>query len=292
MFTHILVPLDGSKLAEMALIPAINITKAMRPKLTLLRVVPQFAILAADPTLYEEMNRMGEEESLSYLRSIAEEMDASTPVEVAGESGQPADVIINYAESMGVDLILMSSHGRSGISRWVFGSVAEHVMRKAPCSTAIVNARADQTLPEQTKVLIPLDGSKLAEQALQPGSSLAMAFGAELHLLRIIPSAHQVLETGSMKSVFDEVEKNELIEAEAYLKEKESEISNSHPKIVVEIEKGSTADNIINYAVEHEIGMIVMSSHGRSGFKRLVYGSVAEKVLRGACCTTMIIRDQ
>ncbi len=291
MFKDILVPLDGSKLAERALLPAVSITKALSGKLTLLRVVPQFALLAADPTLYEEMNRMGEEESLSYLRSKVDELDLDFPVEVVGESGHPADVIIRYAETHGIDLIMMSSHGRSGINRWVYGSVAERVLRRGPCTTAIINARADIPSRDNKKILIPLDGSELAERALKPGRRLASAIAAELHLLRVTSTAHQILETNSMKPVFDGIEADELKEAESYLHELESDISDPKTVKIVEIEKGSVAENIVDYAAENEIDMIIMSSHGRTGLSRWVYGSVAEKVLRSACCTTMIIRD-
>jgi len=292
MFENIMVPLDGSLLAERALSPAANIAEAMQAKLTLLRVVPQFALLAADPTLYEEMNRMGEDESLSYLRSKAGELDLAIQVEVAGESGQPADVIIRYAETHGIDLIMMSSHGRSGLNRWIYGSVAERILRRAPCTTAIINARVAESSGEQKKILIPLDGSELAERALKTGRMLAKAIDADLYLLRVTASAHQILETVSMKPVFEGIEEQEFREAEAYLQEKKSETPDFHTVIDVETEKGTVAENIVDYAAEHEIGMIVMSSHGRTGLKRWVYGSVAEKVLRSACCTTMIIRDQ
>ena len=292
MFSHILVPLDGSALAERALMPAASIAEAMSAKLTLLRVVPQFAILAADPMLYEEMNRLGEEESIAYLRSKADDLDLAIPAEVACETGQPADTIIRYAESHGIDLIMMSSHGRSGLNRWVYGSVAERVLRQAPCATSIINAR---TVPEKHacgSILVPLDGSELAEQALEPGRILADAMKADLHLLRIATSAHQMLETNSMKDLFDGIEDMELQDAEAYLQTKYANAPDEHVFFEVKIAEGTVAASIVDYAEKNGIDMIVMSSHGRTGLQRWVYGSVAEKVLRSACCATMIVRDR
>lgn len=291
MFKNILVPLDGSALAERALLPAATIAEAMQGKLTLLRVVPQFALLAADPTLYEEMNRMGEEESLSYLRAKVEQLDLEIPVEVVGENGQPANAIIRFAEACNIDLIVMSSHGRSGVNRWVYGSVAERVLRRAPCTTAILNARAGRDWPEKSKILIPLDGSELAELALRPGKVLAKAIDADLHLLCVISSERRMLDTESMKLVFDGIDEKGLIDAQAYLQELAETNNDIQIQSSVELEKDTVADSIVDYAVEHEISIIVMSSHGRTGFSRWVYGSVAEKVLRSACCTTMIIRD-
>ena len=292
MFKHILVPLDGSILAERILGPAASIAEAMSAKLTLLRVVPQFAILAADPMLYEEMNRLGEEESISYLRSQADALGLSVPIDVTSDVGQPADTIIQFAEDHDVDLIMISSHGRSGLNRWVYGSVAERVLRQAPCATSIINARVVHELPQRRKILVPLDGSDLAERALKPGKQLAFALGADLHLLRVTTSAHQMMETSSMREVFDEIEDKEALEAEAYLESKTSDAPEGHVFFEVAVTKGTVAETILDYAAEHQIDMIVMSSHGRTGLQRWVYGSVAEKVLRSACCATTIIREK
>ena len=292
MFKNILVPLDGSTLAERAMPPAVSIAQAMSAKLTLLRVVPQFAILAADPMLYEEMNRLGEEEAYAYLRTQADYLDLAALVEVTCETGQPADTMIRYVERHGIDLIVMSSHGRSGLNRWVYGSVAERVLRQAPCATSIINAR---TVPEEQgckSILVPLDGSELAEQALEPGRVLAAAMGADLHLLRITTPAHQMLETSSMKEVFDEIEDKETQDAQAYLRAMYADTPDEHVYIKVEVAQGSVAAGIIDYVEKNAIDMIVMSSHGRTGLQRWVYGSVAEKVLRSACCATMIMRGR
>jgi nucleotide-binding universal stress UspA family protein len=291
MFKNILVPLDGSTLAERALLPAASIAQAMSAKLTLLRVVPQFAILAADPMLYEEMNRLGEEESFAYLRAKADDLDLATSVEVACETGQPADTVIRYVERHSIDLIMMSSHGRSGLNRWVYGSVAERVLRQAPCATSIINARTVSEERPCKSILVPLDGSELAEQALEPGRTLAAALGADLHLLRITTDAHQMLETSSMKEVFDGIEDKEMQDAEAYLQAMYADTPDEHVFFKVEAAQGSVAAGIIDYVEKNAIDMIIMSSHGRTGLRRWVYGSVAEKVLRSACCATMIIRE-
>ena len=292
MFKHILVPLDGSLLAERTLALAANIVEEMSAKLTLLRVVPQFAILAADPMVYEEMNRLGDEESLSYLRSKADALDLSVSIDVFSETGQPADTIIRFAEEHDVDLIMISSHGRSGLNRWVYGSVAERVLRQSPCATLIINARVVHDVPQCKKILVPLDGSDIAERALEPGKQLAAALGSDLHLLRVTTYAHQMMETSSMKGALDDIEEREVQEAEAYLKSKYSDEPDLQIYFKVDVAKGTVAESIVNYAAEHQINLIVMSSHGRTGLQRWVYGSVAEKVLRSACCATMIIRDK
>lgn len=291
MFKHVLVPLDGSVLAERALNPAISIAEALSARMTLLRVVPQFAILTADPTLYEEMNRLGGDESLAYLRSKVQELGLEFPIEVACEIGQPADSIVQFAEEHDVDLIVMSSHGRSGLNRWVYGSVAERVLRQGACATAIINARAANELTEHSKILVPLDGSALAESAVTPAEQLVRALEGKLYLLRVITPAHQTLETASMREVFDDIEQQEVEEADAYLRSKCSGFSEDQVVCEVLSGEGTVAETIIEYGAEQQVDLIVMSSHGRTGLQRWVFGSVAEKVLRGACCATMIIRD-
>jgi nucleotide-binding universal stress UspA family protein len=237
------------------------------------------------------MNRLGEDEALSYLRTKADDLGLDSPVEVFCESGQPADGIILFMEDNAVDLVIMSSHGRSGLSRWVYGSVAERVLRQGPCATTIVNARASDDLPDPVNILIPLDGSELAEHALEAGKQLAIALGANLHLLRVISSAHQLLETSSMTEVFNEIEDKEMQEAAEYLDGVRWNLGLGEEKVAISTAKGSPAEEIFQYSADNGIDLIIMSSHGRTGLQRWVYGSVAEKVLRGACCATMIVRD-
>lgn len=291
MFRTILVPLDGSPLAERALQSAVAIADGLEAKLILLRVVPQFTILAADPNLYAEMRRLGEDETIAYLRSVEEALPPRVQVEVACEDGPAGDAIVKYAGSHNVDLIIMSSHGRSGVTRWVYGSVAEQVLRQAPCATMVTCANSEVPLLKYRRILVPLDGSELAEEAIDPALILARALEAELYLLRVTQSAHAMMETVSMAEVFDQIHEQEVAEAESYLQQKYGNLPNDHVFFEVLTAANSVADTIIDYTATHRIDLIVMSSHGRTGWRRLVYGSVAEKVLRGACCATLIVRS-
>lgn len=292
MFEKILVPLDGSTLAERALWPAVTIAKAMRARLVLMQVVSQIPLVVADPQLYDEMNRMGEEGALAYLRSVSANCPAQVQVELVVDSGSPADALLDYAEQNSVDLIVMSSHGRSGVSRWVYGSVAEKMLRSAPCAVGVICARTETEMFSHKRILVPLDGSPLAEMALQPALDLATAVGAEVHLLRVTLPAHVMMETASMREVFTQIAVEERVEAETYLQSKYMELPNDHLFFEVIMAKESVAESIISYVREHNIDLIVMSSHGRTGISRWMYGSVAEKVLHGACCATLIIRGE
>lgn len=291
MFTKILVPLDGSALAERALPLAVQIAKGSGARMVLYRVVPYFTVLAADPLLYEEMNRLGEDEALSYLRRIRNDLLDPLSADTICEVGSAADSILQYAQDHAVDLIVMSSHGRSGFNRWVYGSVAERIMSQAPCPTLILNANQPAGQPAPEKVLVPLDGSPLAEKALAPAIELVQALDPELHLLRVTTSGHMRFETDSKDEVFAEIEDTEVVQAQDYLQEQADRLDIANVRPIVDVAKASVAEAIIDYAAKEGMDLIVMSSHGRTGLQRWVYGSVAEKVLRSACCATMIVRN-
>ena len=304
-FRNILVPLDGSGLAEKAIAPAMEIATAMSQQkdmetpvhITLLRAVSPMAMLAADPYLYDEMMRMNVDEAMAYLNAVASTM-TNLPAVVTKETinGSPADAIVQYAEEKGIDLIIMSSHGRTGSSRWVYGSVAEKVMHHATCATAIIRAHVEVTMFQNRRILVPLDGSHLAECALDPALSLAEAVGSEVYFLRVVAGQEPLPETlkpagEKMEAALGAVDALEKAEAESYLQNVYSRHDNQHHFFDVQNTNGDIADTIITYADQKNIDLIVISSHGRSGFGRWLHGSVAEKVLRGANCATLIVRD-
>lgn len=292
MFQKILVPLDGSELAEKALPLAVALAQGLQSEIRLVRMVPYFAVMAADPLLYDEINRLSEEEALSYLRDVAQRLPAQVKSAVAAEIGSAAEGILEQARKNEADLIVISSHGRSGLNRWVFGSVAERVLGHAEVPTIIVNSRCQPWDESPKKILVPLDGSDLAEEAILPAEALARALNAELHLVRVTPGAHARLETPAMAQVFADIEKKEVVEAQQYLKSKGESLHVDGVTAVVELSTDAVADAIMDYAARNKINLIVMSSHGRSGISRWMYGSVAEKVLRSACCATMVVRKR
>jgi nucleotide-binding universal stress UspA family protein len=291
MFSKILVPLDGSAMAERALTLAERFVTEGEGRLILLRVVPYFTVLAADPLLYEEMNRMGEDEALAYLRVIRNDLADPGVADIVCQVGSAADSILQYAQENDVDLIVMSSHGRSGLNRWVYGSVAERIMSQAPCPTLIINLRLDSQAAAPKKILVPLDGSELAEKAIQPALNLAQILDAQLYLLSVTTSGEVRIETAARAEAFADIESGEVMKGQDYLQALAGNLDYEHVQYDVRIASGTVAEAIIEYAAEHEMELIVMSSHGRTGLKRWVYGSVAEKVLRSACCATMIVRS-
>lgn len=290
-FKKILVPLDGSPMAERALAPACQIAQATGAELVLLRIVPPL-VLPTDPLFYEHVSQQGEDEAMAYLRRLHDsQLPADLQVHLVTQSGPVAGLILQYAQEYDCTLIVMSSHGRSGPSRWVYGSVADKVLRGACCHVLIIRAQVEEAPFTQRRLLIPLDGSELAEKALAPALTLALALSLELVLLRVVNPAHLAIETQTVKQQSDYLESHDLAETEAYLQQVRASLAEHPVAVKTEIGKGPTAETISDYAATHAVDLIVMSSHGRSGIGRWIYGSVTEKVLRGANCATLVVRD-
>lgn len=293
---RILVPLDGSPLAERALPAAITLAQAFsttnKCELHILRVVPPIMV-ALEPTLYTETIHLGEEESNAYLAAVALEYgESGVPIVPAAKTGAVAETIISYAQENDIHLIVISSHGRSGLSRWVYGSVTEKVLRQACCATLIIREQVEQVAGKFKKILVCLDGSTLAEQVLEFANSLAHCLQAELILLRVIEPANLLFDMETADQVQESVNALERGEAEAYLNALIHDLPSAENILSTYTLTGPPADTIIDFAKEQQVDLIAMSSHGRSGISRWVYGSVAEKVMRGATCATFIMRGK
>lgn len=291
---RLLVPLDGSSLAERALPPAFAIAKALstndRCAVDILRVVPPL-FLTIDPVLYAETLHLSEEEAQSYLETIAIEWStADLPITTAVTAGSVAESIIGYTQQTNINLIVMSSHGRSGLGRWVYGSVTEKVLRQGCCATLIIRQTVQPPPEIFHKILVCLDGSLLAEQVLDPIFTIARATQAEITLLRVLTPSHLAIETYAMEQLLANVEEMERDTAEAYLRQLLVKLSPEGLTITTQTAVGPAADVIIDTAANQGFDLIAMCSHGRSGISRWVYGSVTEKVLRGAACATFILR--
>ena len=289
-FKKILLPLDGSELAETALAPALALAEALAAEIVLLRVVVPLSI-KLDPDLYQRIVNRGQNEAKVYLSSI-QSRSLFSSIRLEGETvvGKAAESIIDYAHENEIDLIVMSSHGRSGIGRWVYGSVADKVLHQAACSIAIIHPQVETEPFAHKRILVPLDGSLQAERALGPALKLAQAVAAELVLLRVtimpqIP-VEPVVGWPGIESVMNAAEQ----EARIYLQRVRESLTNGRIQINAHIAASPVAESIIDAADKLQVDLIVMSSHGRSGIDRWVFGSVTEKTLRGAHCATLVIR--
>ena len=293
---RILVPLDGSPLAERALPAAITLAQAFSKtepcEVHILRVVTPIMV-ALEPTLYTETIYLGEEESKSYLAAVAlEYADSGVPLVASAETGSVAETIIYYAQENEINLIVISSHGRSGLSRWVYGSITDKVLRQSCCATMIIRQQVEKVAGTFKKILVCLDGSALAEQVLDSALPLAECSQAEIMLLRVVEPANLLFDMDTADQVQESVNAIERGEAEAYLNNLMVQLPPFSGALTARTLMGAPADTILDFAQEQHVDLIAMSSHGRSGISRWIYGSVAEKVMRGATCATLIMRGK
>jgi nucleotide-binding universal stress UspA family protein len=298
MFSKILVPLDGSDLAERALDPAIRLALAENGEIILLsipylkhmimREKAGYGFLMPDDSLDRTHREMSD--YLATLQRIKSNPNITMRSQVI--EGDEAGTIVDTAIREEADLIVMSTHGRSGFSRWMMGSVTERVLRSAPCPVLVIR-QAEKLF----RLLIPLDGSPLAETALNPGLELAKALGARVTLLQVQEQTLNVTAAtfAQMDAVMEYAsgypsEEEVVARASAYLDNLSNVYAPEEVRVNTAVVVNSAARGILEYAEANDISLIVMATHGYTGLRRWVYGSVTEKVLRGAHCAVMIIR--
>lgn len=291
-YHRILVPLDGSELAEMAMAPAVEIASVMGAEVHCLQVVTGLT-LNLDPYLSQRIINAREQMANLYLRSLRRRFDKSeVEIITSTTSGAAAKTIIDYATKEDIDLIVMSSHGQSALSRWVYGNVAVKILRRAPCDTLMIRPLGTTEPLPKKRVMVPLDGSPLSERALKPAVALASAWKLDIMLLRVSPPIFSDQDPISSHDFFDEIEEKLNEEAMAYLLDIQAIQARDSLSVSVETAAGPEAATIIDSANNNEIDLIVMSSHGQSGVGLWLMGSVSEKVLRKATCSTLIVRNE
>ena len=298
MFKRILVPLDGSELAERALPATLTIAKANAAEVVLLRsmmmvhtMLPEFA--GEYDWRWPDMSLDSAEHEVSeYLESVVQAYRQAGVVFLKRiVEGDEASAIQETARQDNVDLIIMTSHGRSGVKRWLLGSVTERTLHAALCPVLVIRA------PEIIKhVVIPLDGSEAAEQMLESGMLVAHSLGAHVTLLHVSQpedaGAHETMplewlerETGRyvMQSTRERAERYLAGVARRYVQQ--------GIEVDTVVPSGSVVDNILSFIENEDVDLVAMSTHARTSLRRWVYGSNTSKVMRGCNCSILVIRQ-
>lgn len=301
MFTRMLIPLDGSNLAENVLPYARLLAGALSLRIELLSVVDtmDFArtMNAGHVRDFNPLIEAAMQEGKRYLESVARSF-SGTEVGYAVEQGVADKIIIEKAAGDKETLIAMATRGRSGIHRWLMGSVAEKVLRGATNSLLLVRGDEEgKSDGEATlkSIVVPLDGSRMAETVLPRAIDLAKKLGLEIVLTR----AYQIPLSfyGGTDAAYIPNSEGLLTlvreEAGAYLEEKVNELhQNGIDKVSSILSVGSGADEIIELAQGTPNNLIAMCTHGRSGVKRWALGSVTEKVVRHSGDPVLVVRAE
>ncbi len=299
MYTKILVPLDGSATAEAVLPYAEAFAAGFKTSVELMSVIDIGAMtthLAADKVQHlDTIIATEEKNSASYLENVAK-IFSRFPTECRIVRGHPADAILETTSKGRDTLTAMATHGRSGAKRWLLGSVAEKVLRGTTKPLFLVRAAAAKASPQRiiNSIVVPLDGSSLAEQILPTVSNWAQALDVEVTLIRAFEfpasayygSENYLPDYGAFR---EEARK----EAADYLKEKaDSLVSEGVRTVSTRTIEGPAANEIISYAQTEPRAVIAMSTHGRSGVRRWILGSVTEKVVRHGNDPVLVVRGE
>ena len=295
MFKKILVPLDGSQLSEFALNPALALAKTNKAELILMSAVMEKEILKVDeyyetsvpsipPPLEMQPMHMHLE---NYLNSIAEtRAGLDIPMRTLVLEGDAASCIVETAVSEQVDLIIMGTHGRSGVSRFLLGSVTQKVWRQAPCP--VMAMRDKQPIKN---MLIPIDQALLAQHALDSGFAIGGALGAQIHLL--IASQDSALFRGDTIKIapgekpFSQKLAEDMYQQEgAYLVDLEERYKTAKP--ITAVRGGKEEEVILEYAAENHIDLTVCHPTTHRWFQT----SLNEKIMRESQSSLLMLRSE
>jgi nucleotide-binding universal stress UspA family protein len=287
MYDPILVPTDGSDGAEAALDHALEIAAAHGSTVHLLNVADttQTSAIRIEGQVVDTLEQEGErivDEALGRVESRG--IDVVTDV----VQGEPYATIVEYADVHSVALLVMPAHGRRGLGQYLLGSTTERVLRRSNVPVLTVPVDPDGTIEYPYRdVLVPTDGSGCADRALEVGIEVANAEQASLHLLSVVALTTFGAEVQDVLGIEDLTERaNELIEDATSLAE---DAGVEH--VSGTVERDASISRAIRSSVEGGIDLVVVGTHGRTGFDRYVLGSVAEQLVRTAPVPVLAVRE-
>ncbi len=298
MYERILTPLDGSQLAELTL-PSVELMAA--------RLGSEITVLHVDKTAEDSSRNIHQ----SYLDKTIEGIKSGIQkyrkgqetgeikVQAVNVVGDPAEVIVDYADKNDIRLIIMATHGRSGLTRWMLGSVAERVVRATHKPVLLVRVRRPRDdvspghFPSKGTLLVCLDGSPESECILPHAEELATRLrNLELVLFEALPTGHFTVIPGGYDKVahLEEQMAVDRVAAEDYLGRIVDGLKKKGIDARFEVRFGNDAEEIILFADELRADAVAMSTHGRSGIARWALGSVADRVLRRGNTPLLLVR--
>lgn len=289
----VLVPLDGSAVAECILPYVKMICGAFKATPHLISIADPGLddAIAARPDTKPLVEQM-ETHASKYLQNISADFNSARLIAQSSvKAGNAGDIIVNTAREINASMIAMSTHGRSGVSRMVYGSVADRVIHDIgdrPIFLVRPPAPGDKTiLPSQLKnVVVPLDGSKLGETALPYAIAMAQKMSLTVHLIQVVNtvqlSAWGDPTLSGAPTGIGSVELISSIEdaAKEYISDTAAAIQSSGVKVMQKVIIGSPTWQIVSYAGKLDDSFVAMTTHGRTGLKRAIMGSVADGIMR------------
>ena len=297
----VLVPLDGSPFAEQALPWAIAIARKARARLRLALVhqLPWPPPLdQASGRLYAQVELVLRKSQREYLRGVSARTKGEQQIQVATAmlDGSPAPALRDYIRDVGVDLVVMTTHGRGGIQRAWLGSVADQLVRSLETPLLLIRPKEGAAAaPRVKEILVPLDGSRRAEAALPAAVSLASLLGARLALVQAVQPLVIVTDPPMRfpRGFDEELTALRRREAQDYLDGIAEQVTGlGVPASGAAVLGAGAFDTIQAAAHAPATGMVALATHGRGGLRRLVLGSVADKLVRAGELPVLVTRPR
>lgn len=278
MFERILVPLDGSELAEAVLVQVRRILFYKDAEILLVRAIPLTPSVESNEV---ELPHIMKAQAAKYLEDKAAAFAAQgARVRTVAREGNPAEVILDVATEEKASMIVMSTHGRSGIARWTLGSVAEKVLHASRVPVLAVRSfagtgegapRTGSTELSLKKILVPIDTTGVSDEIVTPALELAQLFGSHILLLNVCSGPECMVPVPYMTRAYEQFRAGG-VPVEPLMK------------------MGDPAQQILETCREQDADLIAMTTHARGGVARWMMGSVTEKVLRASAVPLLVVR--
>jgi len=294
----ILIPLDGSDLAECALAAGSSIARRLNAFIHLVRVhtqLPLFEVGAEIVTLTPESEREITEQEEQYLEGVATQLRAEgLAVSTTVVKGSIVPALHSYTEHHGIGLVVMSSHGRGGIRRAVLGSVADQLVRSVSIPVLIVTPAMAPRIDDQwpRRVLVPLDGSELGDSAIDAVRELDPRRTAQLLLATILQTSFPPMSPWAYQpDLYPEAVEHNQERLRMHLNNVADGLRADGFRVAARIlNGGKVAREILKLGIARQCDMIVMATHGAGGLDRVMFGSVADQVIRHSNMPILVVR--
>lgn len=280
-FKRILVPLDGSRLAESVLPISATLAGRFGATIVLLHIIEEHA----PSSIHGEPHLTSASEAEAYLTGIAEQALAGLPVEHHVHGTEEQDVAVSvasHAEELNVDLVVLCTHGRSGLRRVVSGSIAQQVLRRVTVPLLLVRPDTPATT-NLDRVMVPLDGTPDGETALPVAAAVALALAATLYLVRVVPTVQTVTGDRSAAARLTPISTAAALDVDVaaactYLDALTERLAGEGVTSDGDVRRGDVVQEL-SEAARMGAGMIVIATHGRAGLGALWIGSVAAGII-------------
>ncbi len=300
MFDPILIPLDGSQLAECVLPHAEAIARSFDAEMTLLHILENDRANTSAPMVDQLNWKIAKADADLYLQKIKEQYQQShLRARVAVLDGMVAQGITEYAQRQGMKLIILSSHGQDGLTQWEMSSVAHKIILSAPTSLLIVRARQQVQEQERTplyrRILVPLDGSQRAENVLPIITQLARGHQSQLHLVQVVQPpeiARRMPLTQDEMLLSNRVVARNCAEASRYLEQVSTRSYLDGIDVQTHMLTSESVATELHHIVEQEqIDLVALSAHGYSGRNQWPYGNITNNLIMYGKTSLLIVQD-